>query len=104
MFRTVGERVGLNSATRAGRRRSRKTTWSLTGFLAAPPVESSAPQTRSQTGKRIGHLKIDVPLLLVVITLLIFGTLIVYSASYDYSLTWYGDPNTIFNRQLVFLV
>jgi cell division protein FtsW len=49
-------------------------------------------------------LKIDVTLLLSVITLLIFGILIVYSASYDYSLSWYGDPNTIFYRQLFFLV
>jgi cell division protein FtsW len=46
----------------------------------------------------------DVPLLMLVITLLIFGILMVYSASYDYSLTIYGDPTRIFIRQMAWLV
>jgi len=49
------------------------------------------------------HFKIDLPLLLVVISLLIFGLIMVYSASYDYSLYHYGNSYTMFYRQLGFL-
>ncbi len=50
------------------------------------------------------QLRIDVPLLLVVITLSIFGLIMVYSASYDYSFNWYGDPGMMFRRQLTWFV
>lgn len=50
------------------------------------------------------QLRVDVPLLLSVITLLIFGLVMVYSASYDYSLSWYGDASRIFIRQLTWMV
>ena len=53
-------------------------------------------------GRRV-VLGIDVPLLLLVITLLIFGLLMLYSASYDYSLVIYGDSARIFTRQLLWL-
>jgi cell division protein FtsW len=43
-------------------------------------------------------------MLLTVITLLIVGILMVYSASYDYSLYWYGDRTTILVRQAVWLL
>jgi cell division protein FtsW len=49
------------------------------------------------------HFRFDVPLLLIVFTLIIYGLLMVYSASYDYSFSWYGDPNTILIRQLMWL-
>jgi cell division protein FtsW len=47
--------------------------------------------------KRLGF---DVPLLLVVISLALFGILMVYSASADYSFQIYGTPSYIFSRQL----
>ena len=53
--------------------------------------------------RRTVYLGLDVPLLLTVVTLIIFGLLMLYSASYDYSLVYYDDATTIFNRQLVWL-
>ena len=50
--------------------------------------------------KRLGF---DVPLLLVVISLALFGILMVYSASADYSYQVYGSPAYIFMRQLRWL-
>ena len=42
-------------------------------------------------------------MLLAVITLLILGLVMVFSASYDYSQQWYGNSSTIFMRQLAWL-
>jgi cell division protein FtsW len=50
--------------------------------------------------KRLGF---DVPLLLAVISLILFGILMVYSASADYSFQVYGSPTYIFMRQLRWL-
>jgi len=47
------------------------------------------------------RLGIDVPLLLIVSLLLVFGLLMLYSASTDYSLFFYGDPIYQFSRQLI---
>jgi len=49
------------------------------------------------------QLGIDVPLLLVTTTLVIFGLLMVYSASWDYSFQLYGSASQIFMRQLLWL-
>ncbi len=46
------------------------------------------------------RLRIDVPLLLVVITLLVFGLLMVYSASWDFSLLMDQPPTYMFFRQV----
>jgi cell division protein FtsW len=46
------------------------------------------------------ELNMDVPLILTVFTLLIFGVLMVYSASWDFSLANYGDATLMFRRQL----
>jgi cell division protein FtsW len=48
-------------------------------------------------------LGFDVPLLMVVISLILFGMLMVYSASADYSFQVYGSPSYIFMRQLRWL-
>lgn len=59
---------------------------------------------RSAAARRSVRLGIDVPLLLVVITLVIFGLLMVYSASWDYSLVILGEePTFMFTRQLIWL-
>ncbi len=48
-------------------------------------------------------LYIDLPLLLVIVTLLIFGLVMLYSASWDFSLQIYDSPTRIFERQLLWL-
>jgi cell division protein FtsW len=52
---------------------------------------------------RSPRLGFDVPFLLVVIALILFGMLMVYSASADYSYQVYGSPSYIFMRQLRWL-
>jgi cell division protein FtsW len=49
------------------------------------------------------HLTIDVPLLLIVLTLVVFGLLMVFSASWDASLSIGDDPTYIFRRQLLWV-
>jgi cell division protein FtsW len=75
MFRAMGERASMRGASQSA--------------------------MRNKGGLRLG---IDVPLLLIVLTLLIFGLVMVYSASYDYSLSFYGDAYRIFQRQVLFMV
>jgi cell division protein FtsW len=54
-------------------------------------------------GKKVIRLKYDVFLTLVTITLVIYGSIIVYSASWDFSFLTYGSPTYILTRQLTFL-
>jgi cell division protein FtsW len=61
----------------------------------------SQPAMRHKGGVRLGF---DVPMLLIVLTLMIFGLVMVYSASYDYSLAYYGNAYRIFQRQVIFMV
>jgi len=68
------------------------------------PSSQTSKSVSSGTRKRKTQLWFDTGLLLVVITLLIFGIVMVYSASYDFSLQIYGDPSLIFFRQLRSLV
>jgi cell division protein FtsW len=63
------------------------------------PVIQGAP-AKTHRPTRLGF---DVPLLLVVICLILFGMLMVYSASADYSYQVYGSPAYIFMRQLRWL-
>jgi cell division protein FtsW len=60
--------------------------------------QKNAPRRRSV------HLRIDVPLLVVSITLGIIGILMVYSASWDYSFQLFGSATHIFQRQVLWLV
>jgi cell division protein FtsW len=80
MFRTIGERTSMKNR-KAGSRIGK--------------ASKSTPRTL--------YLGIDLPLFLAAVTLVIFGLLMVYSASYDYSLSWYGDASTIFKRQIAWL-
>jgi cell division protein FtsW len=65
------------------------------------------PEPVTHAGSAKAHhpkrLAFDVPLLLVVISLVLFGILMVYSASADYSFQIYGSPAYIFMRQLRWL-
>ena len=65
-----------------------------------------APETSSsvEARHRTVTLGIDVPLLLVIATLLIFGILMVYSASWDYSFLIFDSANYIFTRQVLWLL
>ncbi|MBI5965210.1 MAG: FtsW/RodA/SpoVE family cell cycle protein, partial [Chloroflexi bacterium] len=45
----------------------------------------------------------DMPLLVAVVTLIVFGLLMLYSASWDFSLGAYGDAMKMFNRQTMWL-
>ncbi len=58
---------------------------------------------KKSTRHRSVHLKIDVPLLVVSITLGIVGLLMVYSASWDYSFRLFGSSTQIFQRQVLWL-
>ncbi len=59
-------------------------------------VRSSQPHHATRLG-------IDVPLLLAAISLVVFGILMVYSASADFAYKMYGDPTHVFRRQLMWL-
>ena len=52
---------------------------------------------------KLMDLGFDLPLFLVVFTLVIFGILMVYSASWDFSLLIYDAPTRIFTRQMTWL-
>ncbi len=45
----------------------------------------------------------DMPLLVTVVSLLVFGLIMLFSSSWDFSLGAYGDPMYMFNRQLTWL-
>ena len=75
-----------------------------TGDIEEQSVNEPVSRKKKGLNRQRGQLNFDVPFLLVVITLLIFGLVMVYSASYDYSNRFYGDPTTIFYRQLLWMV
>lgn len=45
----------------------------------------------------------DIPLLLIVVALVVFGLVMLYSASWDFSLGAYDDPLQMFSRQVLWL-
>jgi len=73
------------------------------GRVPNTPSGSPAPTGPVSAPSKSRHLKVDVPLLLVVVTLQIVGLVMVFSASYDYSYDLWGDPYRVFNRQLMWL-
>ncbi len=103
MFRSVGERTSMNSNPRI---RNKRVYSSVVGRVGSqtPRVETaSRSQDRSTSKSKSVRFHFDLPLLLVIFTLLIFGLLMVYSASYDYSFYFYENPNTILYRQFAWL-
>ena len=71
-------------------------------------VNGNHGQTRNSKplAAKVHHparLGFDVPLLLVVISLILFGTLMVYSASADFSFRVYGNQTYVFLRQMRWL-
>lgn len=63
----------------------------------------SEGRPRPATRRRSVRLKLDIPLLVASVSLLVFGILMVYSASWDYSYQQYGDASLMFRRQLMWL-
>jgi cell division protein FtsW len=70
---------------------------------AVKRTESGSEWKAAASPMRSVSLGIDIPLMLVVVTLLIFGLLMVYSASYDISRSFYGNPLEVFLRQVAWL-
>jgi len=48
--------------------------------------------------------RVDLPLLLVMIAILAFGLVMVFSASWDFSLAVFGEPMRMFYRQILWLI
>jgi len=95
MFRKMGRRTSLSSSQSKNN-------------IETPPVGEGAYINTVDSQKKEKHrnkvqLRFDIPLLLTVITFLIIGLVMVYSASYDYSNIYYGNATTIFYRQLIWL-
>lgn len=61
------------------------------------PAVSSVPSVRKIGGS------VDLPLVLIMIAVLTFGLIMVFSASWDFSLAVYGDPLRMFIRQILWL-
>jgi len=68
---------------------------------AEQPAEAS-PAASGAVRKRGGS--VDLPLLLIMATMLTFGLIMVHSASTDFSLRFHNDPWHIFLRQIVWVV
>jgi cell division protein FtsW len=58
---------------------------------------------RKQEKTTVSGHSIDIPLLLIVVALLVFGLVMLYSASWDFSLGAYGDPLQMFTRQALWM-
>jgi cell division protein FtsW len=54
----------------------------------------------SFSSTRVSRRDVDMPMLLVVIALLVFGLIMLYSASFDFSFNEYGSPTYMFSRQI----
>lgn len=59
--------------------------------------------TSNRSPRRAINLGIDIPLLLIAITLVVFGLIMLYSASWDFSYLIFESTTQIFSRQLIWL-
>ncbi len=60
--------------------------------------------TRNARKTQALRLPFDVPMLIIVIVLLVFGLLMVYSASWDFSILMGEGPTYIFSRQIIWII
>ena len=65
-------------------------------FIKEQPFAQSKSQSKGAAG-------LDLPLIVTVIALLIFGLVMMFSASWDYSLLQYGSPTYMFQHQVQWL-
>jgi cell division protein FtsW len=89
MFRTMGQGTSIDSGDSSN---------------GGTPGGSPSTKPWIPPASRPVQLRIDVPLLLVVVVLLVFGLLMVYSASPDPSLKFLGNPFLIVQRQFIFVL
>jgi cell division protein FtsW len=68
-------------------------------FLSEHPFAGEQPAQKAAAPKRA----VDMPLLVVIITLVVFGLIMMFSASWDYSLREYGSAMYMFEHQLIWL-
>ncbi len=99
MVQKMGQRTNVKQADRRSAPPKRIFGVDVAPMAFTRPVEGEKPLSRFRTL----HLRLDLPILLTVAILLIFGLLVLYSASYDYSLTWADDPYEMISRQLIWL-
>lgn len=66
-------------------------------FVSDPSYAGVPPAARHSRS-------VDMPLLVVMIAIIAFGLVMMFSASWDYSLIQYGSPMYMFNRQLLWLL
>jgi len=63
-----------------------------------------SPATRRRPRRQTPvNLKFDIPFFLAIFTLLVFGAIMVYSASWDLSFYYYDDASLMFRRQMLWL-
>lgn len=75
------------------------------GVSMSTSRENVSSRNKARSGWRPPRLGVDVWLIIVVFTLMVFGLLMVYSASTDYSMVVLGEaPNYMFKRQLIFAI
>lgn len=67
------------------------------------PIQPGQAPRAAQAHRPL-RLTIDIPLLLIVVTLVVFGLLMVFSASWDTSLSIGDDPTYVFRRQLLWVL
>ena len=99
MFRSIGKNTRVDSV----RRSTESVPKEYVGRLPEMPSGGATNGGPAAALARSVHLKVDVPILLIVIALQIIGIVMVFSASYDYSFDLSGDPYRIFYRQLLWL-
>ena len=73
------------------------------GQRVAVASSRSRSYARNKSAAQALRLRVDVPLLGTITTLLAFGLLMVFSASWDVSLYLYGSHSGVFARQLMWL-
>jgi cell division protein FtsW len=71
-----------------------------TGTFVKERARAASRKREKLAAQRHG---IDIPLLLTVVALLVIGMVMLYSASWDFSLGAYGDPMQMFNRQVLWM-
>jgi cell division protein FtsW len=100
MFRKVGKR----SSVKKDNRRTATGNRSFHVDLGPGMVVRKPKAEKAQVRTRPVNMVFDMPMLLLTVTLLILGLVILYSASYDYSLRWNGDAFYMITRQLMWMV
>lgn len=89
MFRSTGEKLNLKPVS-----------------MASPAIhhKAKAAQSKAKPVKRTLFLKVDTILLLVTISLMVFGMIMVFSASYDFSTLEFENSIRVFSRQMIVMV